>query len=69
MQGFIVFQYANRYAEARSYIADLQQQGKLKFEWSVVGDPKGNEKGGKRGVEACVDGLLGLYEGKNTGKT
>lgn len=37
----------------------------LKYDYTVLG----NDKSGKRGVEACVDGLAGLYEGKNTGKT
>lgn len=46
-------------------MAGLLKQGKLKYEWTVVGD--GKEK--KRGVEACVEGLQGLYEGKNVGKT
>lgn len=65
MQGFIVFQFAERYNEGREYLAGLLKQGKLKYEWTVVGD--GKEK--KRGVEACVEGLQGLYEGKNVGKT
>jgi NADPH-dependent curcumin reductase CurA len=65
MQGFIVFQFADRYEEGRKYLSSLLKQGKLKYEWTVVGDGSGKEKG----VEACVDGLQGLYEGRNVGKT
>jgi len=65
MQGFIVFQFADRYEEGRKYLSNLLKQGKLKYEWTVVGDGSGKEKG----VEACVDGLQGLYEGRNVGKT
>lgn len=66
MQGFIVFQFAPRYDEARTYLGKLIKEGKLQYEWTVVGD---GSRGGKKGVESCVEGLLGLYEGKNTGKT
>jgi NADPH-dependent curcumin reductase CurA len=65
MQGFIVFQFAQRYDEGREYLSKLLKDGKLKYEWSVVGDAKDKLKG----VEACVDGLQGLYEGRNVGKT
>jgi hypothetical protein len=65
MQGFIVFQFAERYDEGREYLSKLLKDGKLKYEWSVVGDGKDKLKG----VEACVDGLQGLYEGRNVGKT
>lgn len=65
MQGFIVFQFAQRYEEGREYLSKLLKDGKLKYEWTVVGDAKDNLKG----VEACVDGLQGLYEGRNVGKT
>jgi NADPH-dependent curcumin reductase CurA len=72
MQGFIVFQFENRYQEAREYLAKKLNKGELKYEWTVVGAASGKgdgSDGGKKGVEACVDGLLGLYEGKNVGKT
>ncbi|KAH8082201.1 hypothetical protein HD553DRAFT_67402 [Filobasidium floriforme] len=65
MQGFIVFQFAERYDEGREYLSKLLKDGKLKYEWTVVGDGKDKLKG----VEACVDGLQGLYEGRNVGKT
>ena len=65
MQGFIVFQFAERYDEGRKYLSKLLKDGKLKYEWTVVGDGSGKDKG----VEACVDGLQGLYEGRNLGKT
>lgn len=65
MEGFIVFQFYKRYPEARKYMAEKLHSRALKYDYTVLG----NDKSGKRGVEACVDGLAGLYEGKNTGKT
>lgn len=65
LQGFIVFQFADRYEEARTYLAKLLREGKIKYEWSVVGEGQGKEKG----VEAAQEGLKGLYEGRNVGKT
>ena len=45
MQGFIVFQFAQRYDEGREYLSKLLKDGKLKYEWSVVGDSKDKLKG------------------------
>lgn len=65
LEGFIVFQFYKRYPEGRKFMAQKLKSGELKYDYTVLG----KELDGKRGVEACVDGLIGLYEGKNTGKT
>lgn len=59
MQGFIVFDYEHKYAEARKELAQWLSEGKLKrTEWIVKG-----------GIGKAEEALVGLFEGKNTGKT
>jgi NADPH-dependent curcumin reductase CurA len=58
MQGFVVFDYAHRYSEARKELAQWLSEGKLKRKETIV-------KGGISKAEAA---LVGLFEGKNTGK-
>ena len=58
MEGFIVFDYAARYAEARKELAGWLAEGKIQRKETVV----------KGGLEAAPEALLGLYKGTNTGK-
>ncbi|KAK4696644.1 hypothetical protein P7C70_g8343, partial [Phenoliferia sp. Uapishka_3] len=55
--GFIVFDYASRYHEADADLAQWVDEGKLKVRESRL-----------VGLENCVKGLMGLFEGENTGK-
>jgi len=57
MQGFIVFDYAHRYGEARAKISQWYAEGKIKGWVDVV-----------QGLDKAPEGLLGLFEGRNTGK-
>ncbi|MCJ1381251.1 hypothetical protein MMC17_004360 [Xylographa soralifera] len=58
MQGFIVFDYADRYAEARRELAGWLKEGKLQRKETVL----------KGGLRAAEKGLVDLYNGVNTGK-
>jgi NADPH-dependent curcumin reductase CurA len=58
MQGFVVFDYADQYSEARKELAQWLSEGKLKRKETIV-------PGGISKAEAA---LVGLFEGKNTGK-
>ncbi|MGH8528578.1 MAG: NADP-dependent oxidoreductase [Nevskiales bacterium] len=57
MQGMVVFDYADRYAEAAREMAGWMQQGKLKTREDIV-----------NGLETFPDTLLKLFKGENTGK-
>jgi NADPH-dependent curcumin reductase CurA len=57
MQGMVVFDYADRYAEAAREMAGWMQQGKLKSREDVV-----------EGLETFPETLLKLFKGENTGK-
>ena len=57
MQGFVVFDYADRYAEAAREMAGWMAAGKLKSREDVV-----------EGLETFPDTLLKLFKGENTGK-
>ena len=57
MQGMVVFDYADRYAEAAREMAGWMQQGKLKTREDVV-----------EGLETFPETLLKLFKGENTGK-
>jgi NADPH-dependent curcumin reductase CurA len=57
MQGMIVFDWKDRYAEAVAALAGYLGQGKLKYRESVV-----------EGLESAPQGLIGLLKGKNFGK-
>lgn len=59
MEGFIAFDYAQRYPEARAYLADLAQRGLLKYDYHVVGG----------GLDGCVQSLTDLFAGNNVGKS
>ncbi|MCJ1394803.1 hypothetical protein MMC18_007683 [Xylographa bjoerkii] len=58
MEGFIVFDYADRYAEARRELAQWLKEGKLQRRETVL----------KGGLGAAENGLVELYNGVNTGK-
>ena len=57
MQGIIVFDWLDRYAEANSALAGHVAQGKLKTRESVL-----------EGIENAPQGLIGLVNGQNFGK-
>lgn len=58
MQGFIVFDYAKQYPEARKQLAQWLAEGKLKRKETIV----------KGGLVKAEEALVGLYQGKNTGE-
>jgi NADPH-dependent curcumin reductase CurA len=57
MQGFVVFDYADRYMEAATQMAGWMAQGKLKTREDIV-----------EGIETFPETLLKLFHGENTGK-
>jgi len=57
IQGFIVFDYAARYGEAKKDITEWISQGKIKRKFHVV-----------NGLENCPETLQLLFSGGNTGK-
>jgi NADPH-dependent curcumin reductase CurA len=57
MEGFVVFDYAKRYAEATQEIAGWINAGKLRSHEHIV-----------KGFETFPETLLMLYSGDNTGK-
>jgi NADPH-dependent curcumin reductase CurA len=58
MQGFLVFDYANRYKEAAAELAQWIAEGRLISREDVV----------EGGIDAFGETLLKLFEGANTGK-
>lgn len=57
MQGFVVFDYADRYAEGAKAMAGWLSEGKIKHREDIV-----------EGFESFPDTLLKLFEGSNFGK-
>ena len=57
MQGFIVFDYADQFPEARKQLAQWLSEGKLKRKHTVV----------KGGLAKAEEALLGLFKGANMG--
>jgi NADPH-dependent curcumin reductase CurA len=57
MQGFVVFDYADRYAEAAREMGGWMAEGKLKSLEQTV-----------KGIDTFPDTLLMLFKGENTGK-
>lgn len=57
MEGFIVFNYASRYAEGIRELATWRAQGKLKTKEDIV-----------EGLQNFPEALLKLFSGENTGK-
>jgi NADPH-dependent curcumin reductase CurA len=57
MEGFVVFDYADRYGEAAKALAGWLSEGKIKHREDIV-----------EGFENFPDTLLKLFEGSNFGK-
>jgi len=57
MQGFIVFDFATRFAEARKELATWLSEGKIKRKETII----------QGGLAAAGNGLLQLFQGVNTG--
>jgi NADPH-dependent curcumin reductase len=57
VQGMIVFDWHERYAEANAALLDLVVAGKIKYRESVL-----------EGIENAPKGLIGLLKGRNFGK-
>ncbi|EST09566.1 Alcohol dehydrogenase, C-terminal [Kalmanozyma brasiliensis GHG001] len=69
LQGFIVFDYAKRYAEAEEQMSRWMNEGKLARKFHVVGeelDAKAREQG--KSLELAPKALVDLFAGKNSGK-
>jgi len=58
MQGFVVFDFESRYAEARKELAQWLSEGKLKRKETIV----------QGGIGKAEEALVGLFEGRNTGE-
>ncbi|KAG9245462.1 hypothetical protein BJ878DRAFT_458275 [Calycina marina] len=58
MQGFIVFDYAKQYPEARKELTQWLEEGKLQRKETIV----------EGGLQAAEKALAGLFLGTNTGK-
>ncbi|ORY28051.1 hypothetical protein BCR39DRAFT_536430 [Naematelia encephala] len=65
MTGFIAFEYAARYSEATTYLAELQSKGSIKYEYHLL-EPR---QGERNGLGRCTEGMEVVYQGKNYGKT
>lgn len=59
MQGFVVFDFADKYAAARKELAQWLSEGKLKRKETIV----------QGGISQAENALVGLFAGKNIGKT
>jgi len=57
MQGMIVFDWNQRYAEARNELAGMVKQGKIKTRESIT-----------EGIERAPEAFIGLLKGRNFGK-
>jgi len=57
MQGFIVFDFIEKYGEAKKQLAEWLSQGKLQRKETII-------KGGLKNAE---EGLLQLFKGQNIG--
>ncbi|EMD85210.1 hypothetical protein COCC4DRAFT_34857 [Bipolaris maydis ATCC 48331] len=58
MQGFVIFDYEDKYAEARKELAQWLSEGKIKRKETIY----------EGGITKAEEALVGLFEGKNTGK-
>ncbi|MGY3609574.1 MULTISPECIES: NADP-dependent oxidoreductase [unclassified Bradyrhizobium] len=57
MQGFVIFDYAPRYEEAVSRLAQWVRDGRLRYSEDI-----------QNGIEHAPGAIAGLYRGENTGK-
>lgn len=58
MQGFIVFDFENRYPEARKQLTQWLEEGKIQRKETII----------KGGLKAAEQALLDLFQGVNTGQ-
>jgi NADPH-dependent curcumin reductase CurA len=56
-EGFLVFQFANRYAEGLKQMAEWLKQGKLKYREDI-----------SHGIENAPSAFMAMLKGQNTGK-
>jgi NADPH-dependent curcumin reductase CurA len=56
-QGFVIFDYLDRWEASVATLADWVRAGKLRYEEDILD-----------GLEACPDALAGLYRSENRGK-
>jgi len=57
VEGFLVFQFADRYAEGLRQLAEWHKDGKVKIREDIV-----------EGIENAPRAFIGMLEGRNTGK-
>lgn len=57
MEGFVIFDHADEYQQAREQLRAWISDGHLKFREEIL-----------NGLEACPDALAGLYRGENQGR-
>ena len=57
LEGFLVFQFADRYAEGLQQMAEWHKDGKMKLREEIV-----------EGIENAPRAFIGMLEGRNTGK-
>ncbi len=57
MQGFVVFDFAQRYDEARTKLAEWVRDGTIRYREEILD-----------GIENAPDAIAGLYRGENLGK-
>jgi NADPH-dependent curcumin reductase CurA len=57
MQGFIVFDFIEKYGEAKKQLAEWLSEGKLQRKETII----------KGGLKSAEEGLLRLFQGQNTG--
>ena len=58
MQGFVIFDYAQRYPEARQELAQWLAEGKIQRKETII----------KGGLAKAEGALLDLFDGANTGQ-
>jgi len=58
MEGFVIFDYESRYAEARKELAQWLAEGKIQRKETIL----------PGGLAAAEQGLVDLFNGVNTGK-
>jgi NADPH:quinone reductase len=57
MEGFLVFQWADRYEEALRHLGNWLREGRIKYREQIV-----------EGLENAPDAFIGMLNGANTGK-
>ncbi|MCL4799455.1 MAG: NADP-dependent oxidoreductase [Burkholderiales bacterium] len=57
MQGFVVFDFAARYGEARAALVEWVRSGKIRYREDIL-----------EGIERAPGAIAGLYRGENLGK-